>query len=314
MRSFLKVLSSYWGIYLVLGLLWLVGSMVSPAFRTIENLSNILVKAVTLGMVSIAQTIVLLTANFDLSVGGVVGLSTAIASCTMDYSVFLGIAIVLLVGTGIGFLNGFGVAKLKVNSVVMTLGTMSIAQGIGFYLRPYPGGTVPLSYVDFFGYGIFDFPVVALALVLLFSVGAVILLEKRSFGRHIYIVGGSEESAIRAGINVGRVKIAVFSISGFLAAVGGLFITSIIGSGDSLVGEPYMFQSFTAPLLGGIAITGGEGSVKGTIGAVLVIASLGSLFNMIGVSTWYQNIFLGALLIAVVVSQLIYKQYSGKRV
>ena len=171
-----------------------------------------------------------------------------------------------------------------------------------------------MSYVDFFGYQLFDFPVTAFALLLLFSVGAVILLEKRSFGRHIYIVGGSEDSAIRAGINAGRVKIAVFSISGFFAAVGGLFITSIIGSGDSLVGEPYMFQSFTAALLGGIAITGGEGSVKGTIGAVLVIASLGSLFNMVGVSTWYQNIFLGALLIAVVVSQLIYKQFSLKRV
>jgi ribose transport system permease protein len=187
----------------------------------------------------------------------------------------------------------------------MTLGTLSIAQGVGLYLRPYPGGMVPLAYIDFFGYSAFGVPVVALGLILGVAVVGILVLERRSFGRHVYIVGGSEESALRAGISVGRIKIAVFSISGFLAGVGGLFMTSVIGSGDSLVGEPYMFQSFTATLLGGTAITGGEGSVKGTLGAVFIVASLGSLFNLVGINTWYQNIFLGILLIAVLTSKLV---------
>ena len=306
MKFLSKAIASYWGIYIVLALLWIVGCIASPPFRTEDNISNVIVKAVTLTMVSIGQTFVLLTANFDLSVGGIVGLSTAIASSTMDYSLPLAIVLVLFVGTAIGFINGFGVAKLGVNSVVMTLGTLSIAQGVGLYLRPYPGGTVPLSYIDFFGYTVLRIPVAALGLIVFAAVVSTLVLERRSFGRHIYITGGNEGSAVRAGINVNRITIAVFSISGFLAAVGGLFMTSIIGSGDPLVGEPYMFQSFTAVLLGGTAITGGEGSVKGTIGAVFIIASLGSLFNLVGINTWYQNIFLGALIIAVLTSKLLY--------
>ncbi|UCF92042.1 MAG: ABC transporter permease [Desulfobacterales bacterium] len=314
MKIFSRVITSYWGIYGVLALLWIVGCIVAPAFRTVDNVSNVIVKAATLAMVSIGQTFVLLTANFDLSVGGIVGLSTAIASCTMEQNLLLGVVLVLVVGTAIGFVNGVGVAKFGVNSVIMTLGSLSIAQGIGLYLRPYPGGMVPLSYIDFFAISVYGIPVVALGLILVVATVCILVLERRSFGRHIYIVGGSEDSAIRAGISVSRIRIAVFSISGFLAAIGGLFMTSIIGSGDSLVGESYMFQSFTAALLGGTAITGGEGSVKGTLGAVFIIASLGSLFNLVGINTWYQNIFLGVLLIAVLTSKLIYDRLQVERV
>jgi len=314
MKIFSRIITSYWGIYGVLALLWIVGSILSPPFRTVDNVSNVIVKATTLAMVALGQTFVLLTANFDLSVGGIVGLSTAIASCTMGQNLAMGVVLVLVVGTAIGFVNGVGVAKFGVNSVIMTLGTLSIAQGIGLYLRPYPGGMVPLSYIDFFAISVYGIPVVALGLILVVTTICILFLERRSFGRHIYIVGGSEDSAIRAGISVSRIKIAVFSISGFLAACGGLFMTSIIGSGDSLVGESYMFQSFTAALLGGTAITGGEGNVKGTLGAVFIIASLGSLFNLVGINTWYQNIFLGALLIAVLTSKLIYDRIRVERV
>lgn len=305
MRYRLKSLNSHRFIYLVLVVLWTVGVLVSEPFRSMDNVSNVLVKAVTLALVSIGQTFVVLTANFDLSVGAIIGLSTVIASYTLGESIPLAIGLTLLTGTAIGFLNGYGVAKLKVNSVVMTLGTLSIVQGVALYLRPYPGGTVPLSFIDFFAYRLFALPIAALGLLALSLFGAMVVLERRSLGRHIYIVGGNEEAARRGGIRVDRVKIAAFSVSGFLAAVSGLFMASVIGSGDPLVGDPYMFQSFTAVLLGGTAITGGVGSVTGTLGAVLVIASLGSFFNLVGVNTWYQNIFLGALLIIVAGRQLI---------
>ena len=302
----LKKITSEGYIYIFLLSFWIFSSSISGSFRSVENFSNILCRAVSLSLVSLGQTYVILTAGFDLSVGGVVCLSTVIASVTMGKSIVLGIALVVLAGTGIGFINGLGVARFKVNSFIMTFGTMVIAQGLALLIRDYPGGYIPSSYINSLLFQAGSVPLTPLVLFMGTFLGGELVLQKRNFGRLIYAVGGSEENARKAGINTILIKTSVYAISGLTASLGGLFLAAEIACGDPTVGGVYMFDSITAVVMGGTLLTGGRGNFKGTIAAVLIISSIGSILNMKGVDIWYQNVIKGLLLVTVVAARSIF--------
>lgn len=307
----LKKITPEWYIYIFLFSFWIFSSSISGSFRSVENFSNILCRAVSLSLVSLGQTYVILTAGFDLSVGGVVCLSTVIASVTMGKSIVLGIALVVLAGTGIGFINGLGVARFKVNSFIMTFGTMVIAQGLALLIRDYPGGYIPSSYINSLLFQAGSVPLTPLVLFMGTFLGGELVLQKRNFGRLIYAVGGSEENARKAGINTILIKTSVYAISGLTASLGGLFLAAEIACGDPTVGGVYMFDSITAVVMGGTLLTGGRGNFKGTIAAVLIISSIGSILNMKGVDIWYQNVIKGLLLVTVVAARSIFLEKRG---
>ena len=276
-----------------------------PQFRTARNLSNILLRAVPLLAVSTGQTIVLLGAGIDLSVGAVLALATTVASVSLSVNIVGGVLLVLVCGMLVGLINGVGVTQLKINPFIMTIGTTIITGGIALYIRPYPGGTIPLEYVNVTLARIGTFPLTPCILAVLVFLLGLIGLRKTRFGRHLYAVGGNIEASRLAGIHTNGILIGSYVVSGFFAALAGLYMTARISCGDPAVGAPYQMESIAAAVLGGTALTGGRGGMGGTIIGVLLLAMLGNVFNLLDINIYWQNILRGIILISVVIfSQL----------
>jgi len=294
-----------WHIYLVLVVFWIVSCVASPFFRTIDTFSTILLSAVPIALVGLGQTFVVLSCGFDLSVGAVASLATAIASVTMHWGIGPSIGLVILVSLLIGAMNGLGVSKLNIDSFIMTLGMMFFLTGVNFLIRPSPGGFIPGTFKRVVLYQVADFPVVPFLILLLAAIVGILVLERRKFGREIYAVGGDQQSAKMSGVNVDRTRIKVFAVSALSAAMAGLFISARIGSGNAEVGAPYLFDSFTAVFMGGTLVTGGVGGYRGTIASALIIASIGQILQFLGITIWYHFIVKGLLLAGVAGTQLL---------
>lgn len=295
-----KKIIGEWYIYILMIIIWIIASMITPYFRQISVFMTIVVFSVPLALIALGQNLVILCGKFDLSVGSILGLSTVIASAVMNDNLFLGIFIPLLVGTIVGLINGIAVAKFRIDSFIMTFGMMAVCQGTGLLIRGYPGGIIPMKFINFLlkeTANIAWTPIIILIIALL--VGEFIL-KRTNFGRNIYAVGNDEVIAYRSGINVTFIKTAIFAISGFMAALAGLFLSAVMASGDANVGVLYPLDSITAVVMGGTILSGGRGDYKGTIGAVLILTSLSRIFNLIGVNIWYTYIAKGLLLVIIV--------------
>lgn len=289
-------------VFLYLGLMVLIGVLLiaMPQFRSPRNLSNILLRAVPLLAVSFGQTVVLLGAGIDLSVGAVLALSTTVASVSLSKSLVFGIPFTLASGMLVGLFNGLGVTKLRINPFLMTLGTTIIAGGVALYIRPYPGGTIPIGYVNFILAKVGFFPLTPFIGAVLIVVLGVLILGKSRFGRRLYAVGGNIEAARLAGINTTFILIGTYVISGLFAAVAGLYMTARICCGDPGVGASYQMDSIAAAVLGGTALTGGRGSMAGTLAGVILLAMLGNIFNLLDINLYWQNVLRGIILVSVV--------------
>lgn len=289
-----------WYIYILMIVIWVIASLITPYFRQMSVFMTIIVFSVPLALVALGQNLVILSGRFDLSVGSILALSTVIASVMMRNNLFVGILAPLLIGAIIGFINGIAISKLRIDSFIMTFGMMAVCQGMGLLIRDYPGGFIPMEFINFLlkeTRNIAWMPLFILIIVLL--VGEFIL-KRTNFGRNIYAIGNDDVVAYRSGINVIFIRTAIFTISGFTAALAGLFLSAIMASGDANVGVLYPLDSITAVVMGGTILAGGRGDYKGTIGAVLILTSLARIFNLIGVNIWYTYIAKGLLLVIIV--------------
>lgn len=301
----LKKAFSDWYIYIVLIVFWIVSCSVSPFFRTMSTFSIILVSAVPIALVGLGQTFVVLSRGFDLSVGVVASLATAIASVTMEHwGIGPSVGLIVLVSCLIGTVNGLGVSKLRIDSFIMTLGMMFFLTGVTLLIRPSPGGFIPVNFKRALLYQVGEFPLVPVLILVFAAVTGILVLQKRKFGREIYAIGGDPQSAQMAGVNVDRTRIKVFVVSAVSAACAGLFVSARIGSGNAESGAPYLFDSFTAVFMGGTLVTGGVGSYRGTIASALIIASIGHILQFLGITIWYHFIVKGLLLAGVAGIQL----------
>jgi ribose/xylose/arabinose/galactoside ABC-type transport system permease subunit len=288
-----------WGLLLVIVV---TATILQPRFATAENLKNVLVQSTALGVIAVGQTFVILTAGIDISVGAVAALVVVTMSHlanrnpeAVPWAVLAG----MVIGLAAGLFNGFGVARLHVSPFMMTLGTMSISQGIALQLRPQPGGLIPGEFAWLASGSVAGIPVPVIYFALVAAVAFVVLTSTR-FGKHVYAVGGNEETTRLSGLPTDRIKFGVYAVSGFCAALGGIFLSSRIRSGDALIGTSFGLDSITAVVLGGTSLFGGRGSLLGTVAGVFIIASLSNIMNLLGVSTYFQYIFKGAILIVAV--------------
>jgi ribose transport system permease protein len=288
-----------WGLLLIIVI---TATILQPRFATPENIKNVLVQSTALGIISVGQTFVILTAGIDISVGAVAALVVVIMSHlanrnpeAVPWAVLVG----LLIGLVAGAANGLGVTWLRVSPFMMTLGTMSISQGIALQLRPQPGGLIPGEFAWLAAGEVAGIPIPVIFFALVAAVGFIVLASTR-FGKHIYAVGGNEETTRLSGLPTDRIKFGAYAISGFCAALGGIFLSSRIRSGDALIGTSFGLDSITAVVLGGTSLFGGRGSLLGTVAGVFIIASLSNIMNLLGVSTYFQYIFKGAILILAV--------------
>lgn len=269
-------------------------------FRSPRNLTNLVLRSVPLLAVSLGQTIVLITAGIDLSVGAVLALTTTIASVTMRTSILGGTLLALGAGAVVGLVNGLAVIKLRVNPFLVTLSTTIIVGGIALFIRPYPGGHIPTRYLNFVMATVGIVPIMPLLFfIVLVAIGS-ILLRQSVFGRHLYAVGGNREAARLAGINTTVMVVAAYMWSSVFATLGGLYMTARISSGDPAVGAPFQMESITAAVIGGAALTGGRGGAIGTMFGVVLVVLIGNVFNLLGIDIYWQQVIRGLILLSVV--------------
>ncbi|MPZ84120.1 MAG: ABC transporter permease [Actinophytocola sp.] len=267
------------------------------------NTVDMLTRSSLLGFVALGQTFVILCGSLDLSVGYVMALCSLIGATTMagdPAKVPLGIAVVLLVSGVIGLGNGIVVAVLKVNPFIATLGMGLIIKGYLDTEYKGPAGDVP-SVFQQFGYTRIGFLPVSTAVMLGAAVLGILYLRKSRTGYHMFAVGGSPEVARLSGIRTGRVIVTAHVLCAMAAGVAGLLIASRFGTGSALVyGSGYELDSIAAVVLGGTLLLGGRGGIAGTLGGVLILAVLDTVFNILQVDPFFKDVLRGVIIVAAV--------------
>jgi ribose transport system ATP-binding protein len=300
--SKINLLAKQWmSAFLVLALVVLIGIITqyhSKYFLMPRNLSNLALQIVPLAIVSMGVMATLLVGGIDLSVGPTMSLITIIASFIITkgsaLSILLGIVGCLSAGAFIGLINGFIIRYLNIPDLITTLATNSMVFGVALILRPAPGGSVNLTFMDLVTHRINSVPVFAIIVLVMFILGEIILLRGK-IGMALYATGSNEEAARIAGIPVSRVRVAAYVFSGLLAALAGLIVAARIGSGDPQSGTNFTLLSITAVVVGGTSIFGGRGTLLGTLAGSILVMTTQSSLNQLHVSAYYQYIWIGLL-------------------
>ncbi|MCC1481095.1 ABC transporter permease [Roseibaca sp. Y0-43] len=300
-----------YGILIALVLVCAALALANEFFLTQRNIINVLRQASINGILAIGMTFVILTRGIDLSVGsvvalaGVVSASLATTSATAGvagapYAFYIALSLGILVGMVAGWVNGVLVAYFNVPSFVTTLGMLSAARGLTLLYtggRPVPSLTDEYRYIgtgDLFG---IPMPIVLFAAV--FVVALVVLTSTR-FGRHVYAAGGNPHAARVSGINVKRVRMAVYIISGALAGLAGMILAARTGSALPQAGIAYELDAIAAVVIGGTSLSGGVGRVTGTLIGALLISVVNNGLDLMGVESYYQQVIKGMLIVAAV--------------
>lgn len=300
-----------YGIVIALVLLCAVLAIASEHFLTTRNILNVLRQSSINGILAIGMTFVILTRGIDLSVGSVVALAGVVAASFAStsatamvgggpYPAMLAIIIGIAVGMASGAVSGVVVARFAVPAFVATLGMLSIARGLTLLYsggRPVPALTPEFRWIgtgDLFG---IPMPIVLFGLV--FVVAWWVLAFSR-FGRQVYAVGGNPHAAKVSGINVRRVRFSVYVISGGLAGLAGMILAARTGSALPQAGVAYELDAIAAVVIGGTSLAGGVGRVTGTLIGALLIGVMNNGLDLMGVTSYYQMVFKGILIVAAV--------------
>lgn len=293
----------------------IVVSILNPNFFGYDNLMNILRQTSVNAIIAVGMTFVILIAGIDLSVGSVLALTGAFAASMigLDTSVFIVVPLVLISGVFLGALSGVIVAKGHVQAFIATLVTMTLLRGFTMvYTDGRPISTGFSHNADLFswigsGY-LFNVPVPIWIMAVVFLV-AWYILHHTTIGRHIYALGGNEAATKLSGINVTKIKLFVFAVSGFLSALAGLIVTSRLSSAQPTAGVSYELDAIAAVVVGGTSLMGGKGRVMGTLIGALIIGFLNNALNILDVSSYYQMIAKALVILAAVLAD----NYLGKR-
>jgi len=298
---------------ILLILLLIIFSILSPYFFSVKNLMNIGMYSSINGVIAIGMTFVILTANIDISVGSILALSGMVGPYLLSIGMHSGIAILATLITGIflGAINGFVVTRLRVNSLIATLGTMAIFRGVSLIIsKAKVIYTPPGTFFDFIGAGrvLGIIPTAFIIMVISYLFGYFIL-KNTIYGWNIYSVGGNPSACELLGIDVNKVIFLAFILSGFSSALGSAVFMSMLGSWVPKVGLTTALDVITATILGGISVFGGRGKIVGVIFGVLIIATIGNGLTILNVVSYWQNVAKGSLLIlAIYLNQIEFKQ------
>lgn len=299
-----KEMLSKLGPLLALIVLIIFVSILSPSFLSLTNLMNLMRQVSTNALIAFGMTFVIITGGIDLSVGSTLALSSAIMAGMIVNGIdpLIAMTVSLIVGFILGAVNGLLITKGKLVPFIATLATMTIYRGATLVLtdgKPITGLDETFIF-QFMGRGYFfgiPFPIVITLVVfaLLF-----VLLHKMSFGRKTFAIGGNEKASFIAGVKSNKIKIFVYSISGVLASLAGIILTSRLNSAQPTAGESYEMDAIASVVLGGTSMSGGKGRIFGTLIGALIIGTLNNGLNLLGVSTFYQQIVKGIVIIIAV--------------
>lgn len=288
---------------LALILMFVVYSLASPHFLTAQNITNVLVQSAPLLILATGQTFALLMGGLDLSQGSIISLVSVItAAVMMNYGIAPAALAGIASGAIVGLVNGLLIGRARIQPFIVTLGMLYMIAGVALVVSG--GSTVfglPRPDVDiFFWFGggfIGPAPVPVIIAAILLAV-AHLVLTRTPIGRHVYAIGGNEQVAIMSGVNVGRTKVFIFFVSGIFAAIAGFMLSGRVISGQPLLGSgELLLQSIGAVIIGGTSIFGGSGGVLRTLLGVLVIAFMVNGLNLLAISTFTQQVIVGAIII-----------------
>ncbi len=298
-------------IFLALIVLWIVLSIGSQYFFTYNNILNIFLQASPIAIIAAGFTVVLIAGEIDLSIGSAIGLTASVVALLIireEMSLPVGFALGLGVGLLLGLFNGYVTVYFGMPSFVVTLATLGIAQGAALVLtagRPVSGFP---GWWPFIGQGKL-WGEIPTAIIIAASVYVVLyfVLSRTSLGIQIYAVGGNREAAQLSGVRVNRVLILAFVISGLCGGLAGVVLSSRLDAGHGNFGASNLLDAVAAVVIGGTALMGGAGSVIGTLGGVLIIATIRNGLILIGVQTFWQQVAVGTIIIIAVAINLIAK-------
>lgn len=303
-----------YGLVVIILAICLELSTLSSVFLTQENWINLLRQVSINGIMAMGMTFVIITSGIDLSVGAMLAVSGTIVGSIVSKnadSVFLGIFTAILVTSAFGFLSGVSISFFKMPPFIVTLAMTTIARGFALVYangRPY---IISSPKYAFLGKGTIigiPIPVISFALVTLIMY---VILTKTKTGRYIFAIGGNENASRISGVNIKKIKIIVYTINGLLAGFAGTILASRISSGQPAIGVGYETDAIAAVVIGGTRMSGGVGSISGTILGVLIIGLISNGLTLLGVNSYYQQIVKGLIIFAAVLLDITSKKTSG---
>jgi ribose transport system permease protein len=290
-------------------LLFIVFSILTPSFYDPSNLLDILLQSSINAVIAVGMTLVVMARGIDLSVGSVVGLTSMITASLLPQNLLLGIAAGVVLGVGCGLVNGVLIAKLKLPDFIVTLGMLSIYRGAALiYTDGKPIYGIDPAFRAIFAGELAGIPTPVIV-ALIIAVLAFFLVRYTALGEQIIAVGGNEEAARLAGINVDRVKISVYAISGLLASLAGLVLIGRIGAAEPIGGTGFELQAIGAAVIGGASLFGGEGNPLGSLIGALTLGAMQNGLTLLNVPSFWQLVATGVVVIvAVFVDQVTRKR------
>jgi ribose/xylose/arabinose/galactoside ABC-type transport system permease subunit len=302
-----KLRSTETMIFLAVVLECIAFSVLSPSFLTLNNFVNVTLQIAIYGILSVGMTIVMITGGIDLSVGSVVALAGVVAAIVskkailpVDLMVILAILAGLAVGIAIGALSGSLISRFLIPPFIVTLALMTICRGVVFIITGgFTEGELP-AHFGWLGRGhLWVIPVPVILMAVLFVAGHV-LLRQTAIGRHIYAMGGNEEAARLSGIRIKRTKTLVYSLNGLLGGLAGVTLAARLGAGAPASGVGYELDVIAAVVVGGTSLSGGRGSLIGTLAGTVFIGVLNNGLNLANVDPYTQKVALGVVILAAV--------------
>lgn len=286
---------------LALVVLCILISFATPYFLTARNFANLGKQTSVYLLIALGQTVVILSAGIDLSVGSVLALSACTAGLLFQNgttSIWVGALIGIILGLSVGFINGITVAYGRVPPFIATLGTMGIVRGLVLLItKGYPTG---LGFPESFRYiGENHMPITIAGTMVIITW---ILLTQTSFGRRVYAIGDNKESARLSGVRVKLTTVMVFAFSGLMCSIAGVVMAARLNSAPPAAGQGYELNAIAAVVIGGTDLFGGQGSVFGTVLGAFLMAIIANALNLLNVNPFWQQILIGVFVIAAVMS------------
>ena len=292
-------------------------SLLSDKFLTVDNGWNVLRQISVNICISVGMTLVILTAGIDLSVGSVLAFSGAVAAGLLKSGLsfpgsdlFIGFTLLgtllagIITGALLGFFNGWVITKFKVPPFVATLAMLTVARGFTMlWTKGYPISSLGSNFA-MIGTGWFLGIPILVWIAFLVVIAAIVISNKTALGRYIYAIGGNENAAILSGINSNKVKIIVYTLAGVLAAIGGIMVTSRLDSAQPNAGMSYELDAIAAVVIGGTSLSGGRGTIIGTVLGAIIIGVLNNGLVLLDVSPFWQQVVKGlVILLAVMIDK-----------
>jgi ribose transport system permease protein len=292
----------HYAVLIIIAALMIFMTVISDAFLTPRNLLNILNQSTPLALIAAALTLVIISGGFDLSTGAIFGVATVSAAwLAVNVDPILGLAAAPVVGLSLGIANGLIITGLHVHSFLATLATSLVFRGIAILITG--GFLIQVRIPEFIWLGrqrIADTVNVAVVVLILFVAVMMFLLNRTTFGRRVYAVGGNEEAAILSGVRVNLVKIGAFALTGIASGLAAAISVSRLSMGQPQAGAGMELEAIAAVILGGTSIYGGEGAVWRSVAGVLLLQLINNAFNILNVNPFYKDLTTGLIIVAAV--------------